>query len=159
MVLHPRSKKHTSTNFYRNVVQELIPDYQKLGTAELSSHIHTVTVTNSILTQTNRLLERPPPTISQSESSLPRHIQRSLAQMRSGYCPIFRDYLYRIGGSNSPKCRLCGVDTESVAHIFTKCQQVKLEREGKHISLATLWSDPGLAVEFLRNIGFLQINA
>ena len=96
----PRSMKHTLSSRYLPTVSPYLTN-GSLPPSDLKStlkHIHSdaVLATVASLGPNPLLGERPPP-VDKSEKSLPRSQRCALAQLRSGYCRLLRDYQHRVG--------------------------------------------------------------
>ena len=81
-----------------------------------------------------------------------------LSQIRAGeHCPLFREYLHRIGVRADKRCRHCSSDDESWQHLLIECR--KLNRIRRKIFGAVpptkevTWSHPKKVVQFLRESG------
>jgi ribonuclease HI len=84
--------------------------------------------------------------------NLPRRIERIMSQIRVECCPLFRNYLHRIGKSATPNCRGCGMADESAYHVITDCPAYDARR--RLLPSTSLSQDNALTVYgFLRAIG------
>ena len=45
----------------------------------------------------------------------------TVAQLRTGHCPLLASYLHRIGRQQSPVCPHCGGDDETAQHLLLCC--------------------------------------
>ena len=89
-------------------------------------------------------MERPeidPGKVDELEKNLTRQERVTLAQLRSSYCPLLRDYQYRIGKTTNNKCRNCQTEVETANHA--------LECIAK-IDPKCLWTDPEKAVKTIQ---------
>ena len=86
--------------------------------------IHTDAVEQTINQQPpNPIIQQPAPKINKREEQLPRATRRTLAQLRSGKCPLLKAYLCNIGAADHPNCPLCNHDLHSTQHLF-ECREV-----------------------------------
>ena len=69
--------------------------------------------------------------------------QVRLAQLRSGFCSSLTDYRHRIGIADSPLCRKCQNEAESVNH-YLSCNYAE--------SAELLWKDPEKAAALTRSL-------
>jgi ribonuclease HI len=93
---------------------------------------------------------RAPPHVS-------RRIERIASQCRVESCPLFRNYLYRIGKAQTDRCRGCSIDKETAWHVVVECPAFQSKRLSilpcppemsfLHYKSATL-------VRFLDDVGF-----
>ena len=85
----------------------------------------------------NQILRTHPPQASSTEENLPRHMHRTLAQLRTNNSPFLLSYLHKIEASihPTPFCPLCRTH-EHTTHLFS-CPQI-------HTTLLALnlWRDP-----------------
>jgi len=42
----------------------------------------------------------------------------TVAQLRTGHCPLLASYLHRIGRQHSPVCPYCGGDDDTAQHLY-----------------------------------------
>ena len=81
--------------------------------------IHRTTVSNfRSLPVPNKLLNRPPPEISEEEVGLPRHYRTTLFQLRSSYCSRLLSYRHRVGLSDTDTCPECSREPHTAQHLF-----------------------------------------
>ena len=116
-----RSKKETLKSRHINDVSPYLVNGSLPAGAypETKSFLHTKFVEETIANQGNHpLLAIPAPEIDKSETDLPRHHRATLSQLRSGHCSRLRLYQHRINRSDSALCPHCGINDESVHHIF-----------------------------------------
>ena len=98
----------------------------------------------------NPLLQARPP-IAEEEISLPRHYRTTLAQLRSGCCSSLAAYRVRIGRTEDPLCTSCGVEPQTVPHLFS-CPALPTSLEP-----SDLWERPGLISDFLSRLPFFNL--
>ena len=83
--------------------------------------MYTQIVTNYIQTILhNKILNRTPPEISNTEQALPHYTRRLLAQLRTNKSPILHAYLHKITPEThtTPNCPLCHSQTNDTKHLF-----------------------------------------
>ncbi|VDK85407.1 unnamed protein product [Dibothriocephalus latus] len=106
-----------------------------------------VSTRESLLSRRNEVTVPPvllgsyPPPIAASERHLPRVTRCTLAQLRSGYCMLLRQYQHRL----DPSIPDCGVSPHDCRHLFA-C----ISRPGTHLTPANLWLKPVEVATFLR---------
>ena len=87
---------------------------------------------------------------------LPRREAVTLSQLRTGYSPLTRDTLLRIGLARSDECPACG-DPDSVRHLLTECPAyagARYRRWGPDPSLEDVLTAPATTtMDFLRGVG------
>ena len=109
--------------------------------------LHTKIVTDTIDSLgVNRVLNRRPPLIDKSESSLPRIIRVTLSQLRSGFCARLKDFQLRIGKSTDDLCPECAHSPQNTQHLF-ECPSYPTRLE-----VTSLWLKPWDAATFLRTL-------
>ena len=109
--------------------------------------IHTTAVSNTISGyEPNKFLQRIPPVTSPDERRLPRSTRTTLAQLRSGYCPLLTSYMSRLDPSVKNECPLCESQPHYTAHLFS-CPQRPTTLEA-----TSLWENPIEAARFLNLI-------
>ena len=52
---------------------------------------------------------------------LPRTDAVTVAQLRTGHCPLLASYMYRIGVAETPDCPDCGDEEDTAAHLLMEC--------------------------------------
>ena len=94
----------------------------------------------------NKILQDSAPPIHPSEQELPRHIRRTLAQLRANKSPLLLEYLHKIDPENhpSPACPLCNCCPHDTIHLFN-CPEIRTT-----LGPRDLWSDPTGVAEVLR---------
>ena len=106
--------------------------------------IHTQAVSAAKAKQkVNPLLERHPPAVSASESSLPRPFQTTMSQLRSTYCSDLKSYQLKIRKIIDDQCPSCLTSSQSVLHLFS-CPAYPTS-----LSPKDLWSNPVAVANFL----------
>ena len=142
---HDRKMKNHLMN-HLDSCKEKFEISEEISGKELSHLLHTEFV-SSCLTGYNDnklLMERPeidPGKVDELEKNLTRQERVTLAQLRSSYCPLLRDYQYRIGKTTNNKCRNCQTEVETANHA--------LECIAK-IDPKSLWTDPEKAVKAIQ---------
>ena len=92
------------------------PDHYK----HIIQSLHTTAVTSAIAARApNRVLNTPPPPISDEETSLPRRSRSVLSQLRSGFCSALNSYLELVGRAPSNLCPSCHTAPHTTAHLFS----------------------------------------
>ena len=107
---------------------------------------HTKSVEDYINSQVdNELIAAKPPVINPEDESLPRGINRTLAQLRDDKSPFLYYYLNKIDPQNhpSPLCPLCKTDIHNTKHLF--CIYIKI-----HMKPLDLWNEPVAVAELLQ---------
>ena len=94
----------------------------------------------------NELITAKPPVINPEDKSLPRGINRTLAQLRDDKSPFLYSYLNKIDPQNhpSPLCPLCKTDMHNTKHLFS-CIYIKT-----HLKPLDLWNKPVAVAELLQ---------
>ena len=105
-----------------------------------TAQMHTQIVTN--YTQTiphNKIINRTPPEINNTEQALPHYTRRLQAQLRTNKSPILHAYLHKISQEThtTPNCPLCHSQTHDTKHLFD-CPRVPTD-----LVPEPLWDDPG----------------
>ena len=92
----------------------------------------------------NKVLNAPPPPISDSEKDLPRAARTTLAQLRSGYSSFLNSYKARIDNTNSTSenCPLCPVP-HTTEHLFNCPENPTV------LTTSDLWTAPKEVARFL----------
>ena len=99
--------------------------------------IHTRNVTEDIAgLGTNRVLGTEPLNVSQQELGLSRRTRTYLTQLRSGFSPLLRSYLKRIGQIDDDVCLDCGQGPHDTGHLFN-CPTKPTD-----LTIESLWTDP-----------------
>jgi len=119
----------TLTNFPVN--QENIENYCKT--------IHSTFVNDyKFNREHNKILKDIAPSIHKSEETLPRKIQCTLSQLRTGKSPFLLSYLHDINSKTypSPICPACNLLPHDVEHLF-KCNNFPTS-----LTVRDLWENP-----------------
>jgi len=74
----------------------------------------------------------------------------TVAQLRTGHCPLLASYLHRIGRQQSPVCPHCGGDDETAQHLLLCCPSHAQARSSTNYINST---DPRRMWSFLESIG------
>ena len=101
--------------------------------------IHTSIVSQHHAARDNNKISRThPPQVSNTKENLPRHMRRTLAQLRTKKPPFLLSYLHKIDASThpSPLCPLCRIHEHTTQHLFS-CRQIRTT-----LSALDLWTDP-----------------
>ena len=101
--------------------------------------IHIIHVTNYIATLAhNKILGTLAPTINTQEEELPRHMRRTLAQLRAGKSPLLKSYLHKVDSDNTPtdSCPLCNTHPHNTSHLFD-CTHIPTQ-----LTTLSLWQSP-----------------
>ena len=87
----------------------------------------------------NKVLNRTPPEISNTEQALPHYARRLLAQIRTNKSPILHEYLHKITPEThpTPNCPLCNSQPHDTQRIFG-CPRLLTD-----LGPEALWKDPG----------------
>ena len=107
-------------------------------TLETRKTLHTVCVDEETKKHDdNKLLETSPPVHphrnDEMEKNFPRVDRTLLAQLRSNFCPLLKDYLHRIGEAQANLCWNCGIEAEKTRHALQCICKIDSEM---------LWRDP-----------------
>ena len=94
----------------------------------------------------NRVLQRPAPNISPSETALPRHYRTTLSQLRSGHCSRLNSYRHSIGIADTDLCPECSSAPQTTHHVFT-CPAAPTS-----LSVGDLWHRPGEVARHLASL-------
>ena len=146
-----RQMKYTlQSRFHSTVAPYLsngsLPPDQYTDTLQL---LHTSAVQNYISSRPpNRVLQEPPPPVSEDERALPRPFRTTLAQLRSGFCPALKTYLERVGRSPDGLCPSCRGAPHTTAHLFS-CPS-----HPTSLTVRDLWERPVAVAEFLPSLPF-----
>ena len=145
----PRQMKNTLVSKFGNKIKnmshpDLPPDLYK----QQLKNIHTSCVREEInIMAYNKVLNAPPPKISDSEKVLPRATRSTLAQLRSGYSNYLNSYKARITQNlDNPTldiCPLCNDALHTTNHLFN-CRS-----NPTTLHVRDLWSKPQEAARFL----------
>ena len=111
-----------------------------------TAQIHTQIVANYMQTiPHNKVLNRIPPEISNTEQALPHYTRRLLAQLPTNKSPILHEYLHKITPKThpTPNCPLCNSQPPDTQHIFG-CPWLPTD-----LGPEVLWNDPGGAAGLL----------
>ena len=104
---------------------------------EVIRAIHTNAVSKHLASRPlNKVLQRPAPDISASETELPRPHRTTLAQLRSGQCSRLLSYRHAVGLSDTDACPECGCEPHTTVHLF-QCSAAPTA-----LSLDDLWESP-----------------
>ena len=138
---HQRHKKQTAFDNINYTLNRDTPPH--LTTTETIKHnlkdIHTQIVNDYINHKPpNHFIGITPPTLHHTESTLNRHQQRRLAQLRTNKSPLLRTYLHKIDPTNytSPSCPLCHREDHDTYHLFL-CPLLPSD-----LSVVDLWENP-----------------
>jgi len=74
----------------------------------------------------------------------------TVAQLRTGHCPLLTSYLHRIGRQQSPACPHCGGDDETAQHLLLCCPSHAQARSSSNYINSI---DPRRMWSFLESIG------
>ena len=141
-----RLTKPTLISCHQDSIEPLLTNTEGWYKSGIKS-IHTTTVSNTINGyEPNKVLQRIPPVISPDERRLPRSTRTTLAQLRSGYCPLLTSYMSRLDPSVKNECPLCESQPHDTAHFFS-CPQRPTTLEA-----TSLWENPIEAAQFLNLI-------
>ena len=105
-----------------------------------TAQIHTQIVANYMQTiPHNKVLNRTPPEISNTEQALPHYTRRLLAQLRTNKSSILHEYLHKITPEihPTPNCPLCHSQPHDTQHIFG-CSRLPTD-----LGPVALWDEPG----------------
>ena len=109
--------------------------------------LHTTAVSNSIASlEDNKVLQAPPPPVSELEKTLPRPTRTLLSQLRSGYSSTLKSYCARIGAVQDPSCPDCRASPHTTSHLFS-CPATPT-----NLTPLDLWQDPPAAAAFLATV-------
>ena len=103
-------------------------------------HIHTSMVSRHLATRGNdKIMCTPPPHISSSEETLPRHTRRTLVQLRTNNSPFIKSYVHWVGANSypSPLCTLFNTHTHTHTHHLFNCTHIRTT-----LLPLDLWTDP-----------------
>ena len=96
--------KPTLISCHQDSIEPLLTNTEGWYKSGIKS-IHTTAVSNTINGyETNKVLQRIPPVNSPDERRLPRSTRTTLAQLRSGYCPLLTSYMSRLDPSVKNEC-------------------------------------------------------
>ena len=141
-----RLMKPTLVSCHQDSIEPLLTNTEGWYKSGIKS-IHTSAVSNTINGyEPNKILQRIPPLISSDSRRLPRSTRTTLAQLRSGYCPLLTSYMSRLDPSVKNECPLCESQPHDTAHLFS-CPQRPTAQEA-----TSLWEDPIEAAQFLNLI-------
>ena len=141
-----RLMKPTLISCHQDSIEPLLTNTEGWYKSGIKS-IHTTAVSNTINGyEPNKVLQRIPPAISSDERRLPRSTRTTLAQLRSGYCPLLTSYMSRLDPSVKIKCPLCDSQPHDAAHLFS-CPQRPTTLEA-----TSLWENPIEAAQILNHI-------
>ncbi|MEL6804603.1 MAG: hypothetical protein AAFO91_12575, partial [Bacteroidota bacterium] len=138
----PRQKKKSVFNSTDNFILLHTTHHNEDQTQhknQAKKAIHSEIVQQHLATiPNNNILNRPAPTIDETEVQLPRQTRRQLAQIRANKSPLLMSYLHHIDPTNhpSPLCPLCGVAEHDTVHLFN-CPHIPTVFDP-----GTLWSNP-----------------
>lgn len=98
----------------------------------------------------------PHPKPTPGHGDLPRREAVTLCQLRSGYSPLTRDTLHRIGLAENDRCPACG-EADSITHLLCGCDAyaaARQQRWGLDPPLSEILGGPAeLIIGFLRRVG------
>ena len=137
------SRLKNPTTFYNPQYTTNIPTDPRTVTSTdiqaIMRLIHTSIVSKYLAARdNNKILRTAPPHISSSEETLPRHMRRTLAQLRTNKSPFLKTYLHKVDAIShpSPLCPLCNKYPHDTHHLFN-CTHIPT----LHTTL-DLWTDP-----------------
>ena len=84
----------------------------------------------------NKILNKKAPEINPEEALLSRKERRKLAQLRTGKCPLLKEYMYNIGKEETPLCILCRENSHNTKHLF-ECRKIRTD-----LVVEDLWTKP-----------------
>ena len=149
-----RDKKHTLQSKFLPVVTPYLVDGilpPQNYTATIKS-LHTeATATAIASSDPNDILQSLPPPVAEEETFLPRPYRTTLSQLRSGFCSSLAPYRARIGRTPDPLCPSCGVEPQTVPHLFS-CSS-----HPTSLSPVDLWDRPGLVSDFISSLPFFNL--
>ena len=137
----PRQMKNTLVSKFGNEVRDIsyfdLPEdvYKKK-----LKFIHTKSVKEII--KPSKVLNTIPPTINDSEKTLPRKTRTTLAQLRSGYSNFLNSYKHRINPEIEDKCPHCQCSHTTI-HLFDCLNNPTT------LEVRDLWTNPVEAARFL----------
>ena len=141
-----RLMKPTLISCHQDSIEPLLTNTEGWYKRGIKS-IHTTAMSNTINGyEPNKVLQRIPPVISPDERRLPRSTTTTLAQLRSGYCPLLTSYRSRLDPSVKNECPLCESQPHDTAHLFS-CPQRPTTLEA-----TSLWENPIEVAQFLNLI-------
>ena len=141
-----RLMKPTVISCHQDSIEPLLTNTEGWYKSGIKS-IHTTAVSNTINGyEPSKVLQRIPPVISPDERRLPRSTRTTLAQLRSGYCPLLTSYMSRLDPSFKNECPLCESQPHDTAHLFS-CPQRPTTLEA-----TSLRENPIEAAQFLNLI-------
>ena len=91
----------------------------------------------------NKVLNAPPPPISESEKKLPRSTRVKLAELRSGYSKLLNSYMSRIDPEVRDVCPDCQESLHDTKHLF------ECKKKPTHLTIDSLWLMSVEAASFL----------
>ena len=116
----------------------------RMTVKEALSWVHTETVNGALRDRrVNAVLGEHPPSIADSEKSLPRQTRVTLAQLRSGYSKYLNSYLARVNPEIVDVCPQCGCSHHTTRHLF------ECPLRPTTLTTRSLWTDPIGAAGFL----------
>ena len=138
--------KPTLISCHQDSVEPLLTNTEGWYKSGMKS-IHKTAVSSNINGyEPNNVLQRIPPVISPDERRLPRSTRTTLAQLRSGYCPLLTSYMSRLDPSVKNEWPLFESQSHDTAHLFS-CAQKPTTLEA-----TSLWENPIEAAQFLNLI-------
>ena len=131
-----RLVKPTLISCHQDSIEPLLTNTEGWYKSGIKS-IHTTAVNNTINGyEPNKVLQSIPPVISPDERRLPRSTRTTLAQLRSGYCPLLTSYMSQLDPIVKNECSLCESQPHDKAHLF-RCPQRPTTLEA-----TSLWENP-----------------
>ena len=91
----------------------------------------------------NKVLNAPPPPISESEKKLPRSTRVKLAQLRSVYSKLLNSYMSRIDPEVRDVCPDCQESQHDMKNLF------ECKKKPTHLTIDSLWLTTVEAASFL----------
>ena len=141
-----RIMKPTLISCHQDSIEPLLTNTEGWYKSGIKS-IHTTAVSNTINGyEPNKVLQKIPPLINTDERRLPLSTRTTLAQLRSGYCPLLTSYRSRLDPSVKNECPLCESQPHDTAHLLS-CPQRPTTLEA-----TSLWENPIEAAQFLNLI-------
>jgi hypothetical protein len=143
LISSPPKRVMKETIFHNNAFTLNLPtDPTNLNKQTISANskiIHTTIVQGYLSTlQPNKLLNKSPPDIHPSESSLDRRSRCTLSQLRAGKSSLLQSYLNHINPATypSPICPICNIRPHDTHHLFD-CPQIPTT-----LTTLDLWQNP-----------------
>ena len=140
-----RPMRRTLPLDYGDEIKALLPENFDHDTRKtLLKTIHTNSVRESINNMGhNKVLNRPPPPINDSERTLDRKTRTTLSQLRSGYSNYLNSYKARIDPQIQDICPHCQTHSHTTNHVFN------CTRNPTDLTVEDLWKKPTDSARFL----------